>query len=269
MLEEPRWPAMEHARIYPDQPQGISRDDGQWVRGHKEFRYAIVPESAGELVLPEIRLEWWDTVADQPRTAVVPEHRVQVAPSQLAPAVAVRPDVVPDALEGYGDAGTKGMARGGGALWRNLALLFGLLWLATLALLLRRGRAGQAPRGPDPRAPGDESELLARLKQACRQQDASRARLLLRHWLARYGPQACDGSIVRFAASLADEDLQGALNAFDAFGYRDSEAGSWDGQELWTRFARWHRSFAQAANSRGSPERPVPNLYEAAADTKP
>ena len=53
MITEPDWPEISHARIYPDQPQGISRDDGQWVLGHKEFRYAVVPEKEGELVLPE------------------------------------------------------------------------------------------------------------------------------------------------------------------------------------------------------------------------
>ena len=59
MLEEPVWPEVPSTRIYPDQPQGISRDDGEWVLGHKEFRYAVVPEEPGELVLPEIRLDWW------------------------------------------------------------------------------------------------------------------------------------------------------------------------------------------------------------------
>jgi hypothetical protein len=78
MLEEPAWPELPATRVYPDQPQGISRDDGEWVLGHKEFRYAVVPEQAGELVLPEIRLDWWDTVANRQRTAVLPEHRVQV-----------------------------------------------------------------------------------------------------------------------------------------------------------------------------------------------
>ncbi|MBT8076588.1 MAG: BatD family protein, partial [Gammaproteobacteria bacterium] len=69
MLEEPVWPQIPATRIYPDQPQGISRDDGEWVLGHKEFRYAVVPEEAGELVLPELRLNWWDTVSNQQRTA--------------------------------------------------------------------------------------------------------------------------------------------------------------------------------------------------------
>ena len=79
---------MENARIYPDQPQGISRDDGQWVLGHKEFRYAVVPEQAGELVLPEIRLDWWDTTTNTLQTASLPEHRMMVAASVLAPDLA-------------------------------------------------------------------------------------------------------------------------------------------------------------------------------------
>ena len=89
MLEEPVWPEVPASRIYPDQPQGISRDNGEWVLGHKEFRYAIVPEEAGELVLPEIRLDWWDTVANQQRTAILPEHRVNVLPSELSQPAAV------------------------------------------------------------------------------------------------------------------------------------------------------------------------------------
>ncbi len=48
MIAEPVWPEIANVRIYPDQPQGISRDDGLWVMGTKEFRYAVVPEQEGE-----------------------------------------------------------------------------------------------------------------------------------------------------------------------------------------------------------------------------
>ena len=103
MLEEPVWPELPDTRIYPDQPQGISRDDGEWVLGHKEFRYAIVPEQAGELVLPEIRLDWWDTVSHQQRTAVLPAQRLNVLPSETGPSAALPPTnvvVQPDTPQG-------------------------------------------------------------------------------------------------------------------------------------------------------------------------
>ena len=85
MIVEPAWPELPDARIYPDQPQGITRDDGQWVLGHKEFRYAVVPEKEGELVLPELKVEWWDTKNNQARTARLAAHTVFVQPSSLVP----------------------------------------------------------------------------------------------------------------------------------------------------------------------------------------
>jgi hypothetical protein len=268
MLEEPAWPAMENARIYPDQPQGISRDDGQWVRGHKEFRYAIVPEAAGELVLPEVRMEWWDTVADQPRSAVVPEFRVQVAPVELAPVAAARPDTAPEDVNAPQPNAAKGAFGPGGPFWRNLALLFAVLWLATLALLLWRGPARRPSRRGDKDVPADEGALVDRLKAACQRQDASRTRLLLRHWLIRYGPPGCGGSIVRFTASLEAGDLRSALEAFEACGYRAETSGTWDGRALWSAFARWHRAYARSPDSSRAPARPVPDLYESAAGTR-
>jgi len=55
-------------------------------------------------VLPEIRLDWWDTMANRQRTAVLPEHRVRVAPLDLVPESAVS---LPEAMAGTGlPAGT-------------------------------------------------------------------------------------------------------------------------------------------------------------------
>jgi len=268
MLEEPRWPPMDNVRIYPDQPQGISRDDGQWVRGHKEFRYAVVPEASGELVLPEIRLEWWDTVTDEPQTAVLPEYRVQVAPVDLAPEAAMPPVPSRAATGAPQDSGSAGSAAGAGWLWRGLALLFGLLWLATLAVAWR-WRPNLSRRPGEQGAATEEATLLGQLKRACQQQDASRTRLLLRQWLLRFGPRGPGGSIVRFAATLGDGDLRSALEAFDASGYRASESGGWDGPALWRHFERWRRASGQTGERSGAQQAESPGLYDPAAGLKP
>ena len=138
MIEEPHWPPLENTRIYPDQPQGISRDDGQWVLGHKEFRYAVVPEQPGELVLPEIRLDWWDTVADRQRTAVLPEHRIQVAAAELVPSTVVMPAGAAADAGLVSDTATGAAHKGAASFWRTLSMVLALFWLLTLLLLLRR-----------------------------------------------------------------------------------------------------------------------------------
>ncbi len=259
MLEEPVWPELNDARIYPDQPQGISRDDGQWVRGHKEFRYAIVPEVAGELVLPEIRLDWWDTMADRARTAIVPELRIAVAPLDLAPSATANLPGASAMMPGVisAESGEAGLGNG----WRTAAIVLGVLWLVTLVLLLRRwvpevGKAGRASPG----VAENEAALLKELQQSCKRGDAAATRAHLRHWLKRYGPTAAQGSLLQFAGALHEEaDLRQALRSFEASGYRADESSAWDGKALWKAFSEWHRD----AGSRSAEYKDsrTPDLY--------
>lgn len=239
MLEEPRWPEVVNARIYPDQPQGISRDDGEWVLGHREFRYAVVPEQPGELVLPEIRLHWWDTVADRERVAVLPEHRVQVLPPVQGPEASA--GQLPG---GDGLAQQAGAALEEGVLtrWRLLTALFAALWLITLVLYFRGGSAGRGVRDPAPAgAPPGETDLLRGLKAACAGGDASGARQLLGRWVRHHGPKEARGSLLGLAATV-NQELAAALRALDTVGFSASASEQWDGTGLWRLFDAWYGS---------------------------
>ncbi len=256
MIEEPPWPAMEDARIYPDQPQGISRDDGQWVLGHKEFRYAVVPEQAGELVLPEIRLDWWDTVADQQRTAILPEHRVQVAPPDLVPTAAVTPAQPQPGESAQGV--TEPVERADAGYWRLVSAVLGVAWLATLIMYIRKtpGPARQKENGGD--IPEEEAALLKAIRRACSNDDAVTARDALRQWVRLHGPRSAHGSVMEFAAGLEDRALREAIQRLDASGYSPGASGAWQGGALWKAFDNWRRS--RAARTVDRPD-PGPDLY--------
>ncbi len=260
MLEEPVWPQVPGVRIYPDQPQGISRDDGTWVSGHKEYRYAVVPEQPGELVLPELRVDWWDTVANRARTAILPEMRVPVLASDL-----------PGITESRGapaQTGTEVLSTNGTALqvqsaWRSVAIVLGLLWLLTLWLLLRsRSRLGASiVSDSPPRVPPAESELLARLEEACRGQNISTARALMGTWLRRYAPPEVGGSMSRCSGACGDSALEEALVALDTLGFKQADEAGWDGMMLWRAFSAWR--IAQASVRKGLGPDVEPDLYAA------
>ncbi len=242
MLEEPVWPDMQSARIYPDQPQGISRDDGEWVLGHKEFRYAIVPENAGEMLLPEVRLDWWDTVNHRQRTAILPEHKITVLPSDLAPVAAVLPAAPDGVAAAVIDASGSDVST---ILWKTATGALALLWLLTLYFYYRRGPAVATQADSKGSVSLDEKALLKQLQQACQKGNAPAARKDLAQWIRNYAPLSMRGSMRDFGASCDDQALEQAIADLDSSGFVNEGVVDWNGAALWSAFKDWNRRKAK------------------------
>jgi hypothetical protein len=262
MLAEPTWPEIPGARVYPDKPQGISRDDGEWVLGHKEFRYAVVPEHEGDLVLPELTVHWWDTVNDRERTATLPAKTLSVQPSAMVPP----PETVPVPPVGAApdrEPASHGVSRPE-SWWRWLTWLFAFLWLSTLLLYWRsRGRsaAADAALHAGRSETTEETHILGSLRRACERGDVSVARRSLLAWLREFGP-AASGSLLDFAAQSGDAALRDGIYALDGEGFRrlsgrDSAAG-WDGGKFWKQFESWRRAWRAGEGER---KPPLTDLY--------
>ena len=256
MITEPHWPAISNARIYPDQPQGISRDDGKWVLGHKEFRYAVVPEKEGELVLPELTVHWWDTVSDRQRTSVLASRVIQVQPSAVIP-LPQQVHATPPA-EAIGSPRNPG-DNGGIDYWRWLTFLFALLWVTTL-IGAWRSRARNVNQGNNKQIVPDEDEslLLKSLKKSCDLGDTGQARRALGTWLGQFGPANASGSLLDFAADLEDQPLRAGVYAMDADGFRPDSEGRWNSKKFWKQFEAWRKVW-QASSATEKP--PVTDLY--------
>lgn len=65
-------------KIYPDQPQMDNSGDSSGVIGSRVESMAIVPSRAGTITLPPITVQWWDTISQQPRQAVLEERTLTV-----------------------------------------------------------------------------------------------------------------------------------------------------------------------------------------------
>jgi len=260
MLEEPVWPDMSDTRIYPDQPQGISRDDGEWVLGHKEFRYAIVPESAGTMVLPEIRLDWWDTVSHRQRTAILPEHEITVLPSDLAPVATVMPVNSDGTVAGVIDA-VNGQSGSGinAVLWKSATGAFAFLWLLTLFFYYRRGPVVRLPTDSNGSVTLDEKALLKQLQQACQKGNAPSARKDLAQWIRNYAPKSMRGSMRDFGANCGDQALEQGIAELDSSGFADEGIVNWNGAALWSAFKAWQSRVKRPARTDVGES---PNLYQ-------
>src|SRR5690606_25256688 len=143
--------------------------DEQFVDGRPTTilrrRFSLVPQQAGELVVPGPRVEWWDAVKGEARTASLPPVRLQVAPGAAAagmPATAAsgRAPVVPHA----GSAPSMAKAEG----WRRWQWSLCAIVVVGLVAWWLRGRApasrAAAAAGVTTRAAAPAPALAAALK---------------------------------------------------------------------------------------------------------
>ncbi|MEO5626890.1 MAG: BatD family protein [Dokdonella sp.] len=148
-------PTVDGAEIYPDKAETRTRDDGEWRYGERVRKFAFVPNRAGTLTIPGLKMRWWDTVHDKAEIAELPSHTINVLPAVggLAPppqaTAATATPAVGDVAARIAGAAIAEVPPDAKAwrhrmhVWRGVAILGFVLWLITLALW--RGSRRQAP----------------------------------------------------------------------------------------------------------------------------
>jgi len=149
-------PPVADAQVFPEPAQFDERFVGgspqlKWTR-----RFSLVPNRAGRLVVPGVRLDWWDVRAGAMKTATLPDLTLDVAPGSgafAAPPPLQAP--APAAPASTAAAAPNAMALlppRGRTAWATVAAAFALLWLVTLvaAVILWRRRAAPSPSVDQP-----------------------------------------------------------------------------------------------------------------------
>lgn len=276
-------------QLYPGPPRSEDLTGSGAPVATASQEVAIIPTRAGDLTLPEVRLPWWDVVADQARVAVIPARTIQVAPAPAETGVAppVAPEVSADGPASRDDAqpqtgpvgsdqaesvragsepgwsGLDGFLRAYAAwLWPALAGLLASGWLVTLWRLRRTtgARAGSVPAAGAVSTASAQSlrEARQRLEQACLARDARGARSALLDWgQVRWGRETLPG-LAALAERLGDDAASRTLARLD----RSLYAGAvepWDGADAWRVLGPL---LAAMAPTGGSPQQAaLPPLY--------
>lgn len=65
-------------KSYPDKAQGTNQVKDTDIVAIKTLKQALVPTQAGTFVLPEMRLNWWNTVTNSQQTAILAQRTLEV-----------------------------------------------------------------------------------------------------------------------------------------------------------------------------------------------
>lgn len=178
-------PGVSGAQTYAEPQDGSTRAaPGGGVRGVQTRRWAVIPQSAGALVLPPVSVRWWDVNSDQLQTATLPELRLNVRASP-ASAAATQPAAQQPAAQQSPKPSQASAepAREQTTWWRIAALvamvgwlLTALAWATSRWLANRTWRAMRKDQRRQQRA--EKSAVLA----ACKAGHARAARGALLGW---------------------------------------------------------------------------------------
>lgn len=240
-------PASEGLQAFAE-PPAVREDAGRGrPRTVLTRSFALVPTRSGEVVLPGLRIGWWDVAADRARTTALPPLRWQVAPAAGLP---TEPVAAPSAADAAHAAATDVDARVPRG-WLIATVGFALAWLLTLLWALSRRAPLRAPAPTQPVTQAPERGDRQALRHALDTGDLGDVLDVLR---AQATPPA--ETVDALLARLADDAQRAAVQLAQRarFGDGDGVAARTALRQAFARGPRWHAA--------QTPEAPLlPPLY--------
>jgi hypothetical protein len=134
----------EYGRFYSDKPSVMNDLRNDKVTSRREEKYTFIPQKAGEIQFPEIRVDWWDTIEGKAkqvklpsRTIIVladPRARASLQKEENIPSAEVMPDITPEAVLEPDDSDILGRHAANRFLYGIVAVLV-VLFLGSMGVL--------------------------------------------------------------------------------------------------------------------------------------
>jgi len=224
-------------RYYPDQTQDSSEVTEQGIVTTVVQSVALVPTNQGELILPEVRLPWWNTLENRVEYATLPEHTINITAGTLPSSPAAAPDQPQQESATTTSAPETNSTP---AFWQWLAIgsgVFNLILLIAVAYLFQnRNRqtdpsADRQEAAQEKKQKEDEHFYWRELKKAARDNDAQRIREHIVSWAAAASGRKMT-SLAQAEVWLNDVRLSAALAELDATLYSQNTNSAFNGQGL-------------------------------------
>lgn len=141
-------PSVAGAQVFAEAPQYYESANAGSPQVKLTRRYSLVPNGSGKLVVPGMKLAWWDVRAGAAKTASLPDLSLQVAPGAGGFADSTLPAAADAPATGDSSLPASAIQRAvqPNRLWVWLAVAFAGLWLLTLIWALQRRGAAPAAR---------------------------------------------------------------------------------------------------------------------------
>ena len=238
-------PQIPGVSIFPDQPQRKTEVSGNGVVANLTQTISFIPQQGGDLIIPGIKLDWWNTAKDQPEVARMDDLKIKVIASATSANTAnelVKKLFEPSTSPATSDNSNATPSPSATPIaqtatqnsfgWMVLSALLALAWLVTLKLWWNSKHNGQdkAKVIQPEQVQKKPSEYKRAFVKACKQAQASAVRSALIEWAAVTWPSAPPVGLEQLADLLNDEEATKLLSELDSYLYKGD--GEWQPNAL-------------------------------------
>ena len=255
----------DKVKLYPEQPELSNDTDESGINGKRIESVAVVVSEGGELILPAVKIPWWDVNSNQLRYAELPEKKLTVAGDDnyeknkrlaeeaIAKASNNNLTMAPGDNSKTKPNNTRNTPT---YIWQIicalLILALGLalyLWLVTrhkLNTLLREVKSKKY----QPSSQQSSKAAYNKLTRACRVNNHAEIRQAVIDWGRAEWPNKNIQSLADIASTVKHPNLENQLRALDATLYADAKNNNWNGALLLDALKQWEKDLKRV-NDKG------------------
>lgn len=231
-------PEIDGAKVYPDLPDVQTQTDGESLITYRNDKWAIIPRAVGPLLIPEIRIEWYDTINNKLQYAVLPEEVIDIQPSENTSMVLDNNLTIKSPIEtpqikqitpavAAPNEQMNTLADGLASKWKIAFYVVLFLWLLTLGWWFWLMKASKLAAKVKRSTMALSNKIsVSDVEVACRSNNPERIVQALLNFSKKNWPDDAPLSIGDLSARLDDKPLTALLNALDKAVYGTSSEKS-------------------------------------------
>ncbi|WP_354667895.1 BatD family protein [Paraglaciecola arctica] len=229
----------DSVKTYPDQAETTTVERDNSLIAQRKESIAIIPSQAGELVIPEVRIPWFNTITGKTEYAVLAEKKLQILPATTQPTttIPINPSVQSTAVDQPlqpSPANLEVQNNNMPQYWMWLSVGLFLLWIITLVMWWRQvwllKSATQQSNQSVVRNTQSEQLLWKNLEKALNKNAAADTQKSLALWLGNYINDK-NVSLEHSLKVIDDAMLSKAVNTLLAARFSKNQS-EWQSKEL-------------------------------------
>ena len=264
----------EQSASFKQYPDKVSFNTGQKdgdVIGAATRNIVIISNNEGKLVLPELSINWWNTVKNRMETATLPAKTIEVIADSAVVTQTNQDSNIEKASERLSDPSSvdinsQPVIDQTHSSWMWLSLFLGLGWiLSSLYFYERLNHAKKTTTVESNLAEVTTAEALKKIKSACTAKNPATTRSAIISWAKSIWPNESFLSLEEIANRLNNESITEHLLDLDRTMYSKQSTGNKQGKESVWQPGRLYSSIEQISNdwlkSNKSKAHVLPDLY--------